>query len=253
MVYAIGRLELDFLSPTHLASLSQRLGFHPSDQVTLVKHLKKTPSDAELISWILTIDETPAYHIVPRGAFARDTYARLVEFLEDMTEGVERISVAGVTAGVSWLSSGIDVPSLVPELRSLASWTTDALVKSVVGEKSEEAKRGQITDFLQRIYFDLRSRGTTPSERAVNFAATEALTDLNDVFGDALKRGLQLDEISVESAPIVRPQSQVLDVKLAFFDPENTHRAGRTYRISVDVSTPLPARIGEGFRSWPSR
>ena len=59
MVYAIGRLELDFLSPTHLASLSQRLGFHPSDQVTLVKHLKKTPSDAELISWILTIEETP--------------------------------------------------------------------------------------------------------------------------------------------------------------------------------------------------
>lgn len=254
LVYAVGRLDIDFLSASHLASVTQRLGFDPYDHVALVKHLKENPPDAEPLAWVLTVEETPAYHLVPTGAFARETYAVLVEFLDDMTKGVERISVAGVAVGGSRLASGVEVPRLDPELRGLASWTTDALVKAVVGEKSGESPhRMAITDFLQRVYFELRSLGRTPVERAINFAATEALTDMNEVFGDALGRGLQLDRIEVEPAPIARPGADVLDVKLIFFDPENTNRASRVYRVSVDVSPRLPVRVGGSFRSWASR
>jgi hypothetical protein len=256
LVYAVGRLDVDFLSSSHLASVAQRLGFDPSDHVALVKHLKENPADAESLAWVLTIEETPAYHLVPAGAFARETYAVLVEFLDDMTLGVERISAAGVATGGSRLASGIEVPRLVPELRGLASWTTDALGKVVVGEKSGESiRRSAITDFLHKIYFELRSLGRTPAERAINFVATEALTDVNQVFGDALNRRLQLDRIEVEPAPIAWPGREVLDVKLIFFDAENTNHAGRVYRMSVDVSphTGLPVRVGGSFRSWPGR
>jgi hypothetical protein len=36
---------------------------------------------------------------------------------------------------------------------------------------------------------------------------------------------------------------------LKFFDPENTRRARRVYRFTVDVSDTMPVTLGE-VRSW---
>ena len=50
LVYAVGRLDVDFLSSSHLASVAQRLGFDPSDHVALVKHLKEDRKSTRLNS-----------------------------------------------------------------------------------------------------------------------------------------------------------------------------------------------------------
>jgi hypothetical protein len=40
-------------------------------------------------------------------------------------------------------------------------------------------------------------------------------------------------------------------VKLKFFDPENSRRAKKIYRFTIDVSDTIPVTLGE-VRSWSS-
>ncbi|MEW9555358.1 hypothetical protein [Nonomuraea sp. NPDC050783] len=106
-----------------------------------------------------------------------------------------------------------------------------------------------LTDFLARIYHDLRNRGATGPERALNFAATNAV-QARDVLSDALRRGLALQHIDVEPSPHARPASEVFDVTLRFFDPDNSHRAKRLYRYAIDVTDVMPVTVGPA-RTWP--
>ncbi|MFB2977960.1 hypothetical protein, partial [Microseira sp. BLCC-F43] len=39
------------------------------------------------------------------------------------------------------------------------------------------------------------------------------------------------------------------DVKLKFFDPENSRRAKKVFRFTIDVRDPMPVTLGE-VRSW---
>jgi hypothetical protein len=45
--------------------------------------------------------------------------------------------------------------------------------------------------------------------------------------------------------------SDCWDVKLKFFDPENSRRAKKIYRFTIDVSDTVPVTLGE-VRSWSS-
>ena len=157
------------------------------------------------------------------------------------------------------LQSGQIVPVVVPAVRGMYSWASQALVGHVLGavplaaEAAEayERQAGGVLDFLNRIYYDLRNLGLTAEDRALNYAATNAF-QVAEVIGGTSRAELDLDRIIVKKSPVCRPDSDCYDVELAFFDPNNTQRASRIHRFTVDVSDVLPVSIGT-VRSWTQR
>jgi cyanobactin maturation PatA/PatG family protease len=174
----------------------------------------------------LSLDSNPIYAIQPAGPFASDAFQRLRQFLnEQIIEGVERISIAGIVSGKARLLSGQTVPTVQPDLRGMSSWTTKALVRAAAdssgggGKVKDSGKNQALTDFLERIYFEFRNLGITPQDRALNYAATNAFSPAK-IFELALKDGMQFETIAVERSPVCRPDSDCWDIKLQFFDPD---------------------------------
>lgn len=259
LVYALGRLDFEYRNEARRESLEQAGLRDPYDPQALFAFLERRPTDAFSVTWILTQDETPIYAITPAGPFAAEIYTRLREFLrEQLTEGVERISLPGFVLGSTQLASGQMVPNVLPELRGMYSWSTGDLVKSLVGpgkgKKGEEAEDrghhlGAVESFLERIYHELRNLGILPQERALNYAATNAF-QASEVFRSAIESGLALDSIFVEKSPICRPGSDCWDVRLTFFSPSRRlEQAKDVFRFTVDVSDVVPVSIGK-LRRW---
>jgi cyanobactin maturation PatA/PatG family protease len=266
LVFALGTLGYDFGTEARRDSIAQHMAGpdnpapNPQDPTQLLAYLEANPDQAAAVIWTLSLDATPIYAVSPNGPFAAAAYERLRQFLgEQLTEGVERVSIPGVIAGQIRLMSGQTMPVIIPELRCMYSWSTAALIEAVCGKapsksaKAEEQethdrKTEAVANFLQRIYHELRNLGLTSQERAMNYAGAN-LANANDIFESALKRNLELHSIDVAPSPICRPDSDCWDVKLLFFDPENVLRAKTVYQFTVDVSDVCPVMVGP-VRSW---
>ncbi|HEY9661742.1 MAG TPA: hypothetical protein V6C65_25070, partial [Allocoleopsis sp.] len=230
----------------------------PLNQQTLLAYLKGEqpytephPWIASQIIWTLNLDATPIYAIVPSGAFASVIYDRLREFLQD--ENVERVSIPGYSGGGVRVASGQMVPAIIPAVQGMYSWSVEALLDVLMADGTElgatrQELRDRIREVLDRIYYDFRNLGITPQERALNFSATNAF-QLSTVISRAEENDQVLDTIEVEKSPICRPDSDCYDVKLRFFNPENSRRAKKVYRFTIDVSDVMPVTIGR-IRSW---
>jgi cyanobactin maturation PatA/PatG family protease len=269
LVYALGTLGYDFGTEARRDSLLQHM-----EGKNLLEYLEDDLSQAASLIWTLNLDATPIYAVQPQGAFAALAYGRIVQFLgEQHTDGVERVSIPGVIVGKVRLLSGQVVPVIWPELRGMYSWSTAALLEAISGSPAEEprteandqaqnssavdraaydASTQAVKGFLERVYFELRNLGTTPQERAINYAATNAL-NVASIFEAALKEDLELDTIEVERSPICREDSDCWDVKLTFFNPSKVfEQARKVYRFTVDVSDVVPVMVGP-VRSWSVR
>jgi cyanobactin maturation PatA/PatG family protease len=154
------------------------------------------------------------------------------------------------------LFSGQTVPVVeVGQNRGIYGWEVNTLITTAIqaararaSEQSEEGLRRSLREFLTRVYYDLRNLGTTSADRALNFAATNAFQAAH-TFAEAVAAGMALDTIAVEKSPFCRMDSDCWDVKLRFFDPDNSRRAKRVFRFTLDVSDLLPVTLGE-VRSW---
>ncbi len=258
LVYALGEIGFDYCTEARRDSLIQAGLDNPNDPAALIAHLAANPVQATAVTWILNQDVTPIYAIQPMGAFAANGYELLRNFLNSQVkEGVERVSVPGVIGGQTVLSHGQTVPVIIPELRGMYSWTTAKLVQAIAGSRPRAAddakkfdeKARDVSNFLERIYYEIRNLGITPQERAMNFAATNAF-QIESVFRSAILGGLKLDSITVEHSPICRPGSDCWDVKLTFFNPVRRLEQARTvYRFTVDVSDVVPVTVGK-VRNW---
>ena len=260
LVYALGQLDFDFPNEARRDSFLQLGIKNPNDPVEIVAHLRQHPSHASALSFTLVSDVTPLYAIQPAGPFAMEGYAKLVDCLEaQVTKGVERISVPGYVMGQRPLGSGQRVPQIIPEVRGMYTWSTGALVEAVVGpapEASDEAAVAEhsarvmgVSNFLERVYHELRNTGMSSRERALNYAATNAF-QIEHVFTTALTDGLRLDTIEVERSPLCRPESDCWDVKLTFFNPaKRLEQAREVFRFTVDVSDVVPVTVGR-MRRW---
>jgi hypothetical protein len=153
------------------------------------------------------------------------------------------------------LSTGQTVPIIRPEVRGMSAWTVAELVNKVT--KLLSAKSGadyadpheEITNFLERIYYEFRNLGISAQERALNYAATNALLFSKKLLQEA-EKGFHLDEIEVQRSPICRPDSDCWDVVLKFYDPQKVFEKSRhAIRFTVDVSYVNPVILGEP-RSW---
>ena len=90
------------------------------------------------------------------------------------------------------LFSGQQVPEVgVENLRGLYGWPVSTLTAAVVdalgAAADPQALRDALRGFLDRIYYDLRNLGVTSADRALNFAATNAIQTAT-AFSNALLR-----------------------------------------------------------------
>jgi subtilisin family serine protease len=274
MVYALGNLSYDFGTEARRDSFKQLMPPvevgdeivppNPYDARQLVAYLSDSLSEARALTWTLNIELTPVYALEPTGAFGADLYALLVNMLageiqaEDDESYIQRVSIPGrLTGNTVRLFSGQVVPVLQLESpRGTYGWKQNALIaqaaEAVSGRSTATADlktiQTNLRGFLDRIYYDLRNLGVLSSDRALNFAATNAFQAAM-VFSEALGGGMQLESIETEMSPFARADSDAWDVKMKFFDPENTRRARRVYRFTVDVSELMPVTLGD-VRSW---
>jgi len=276
LVYALGTLGYDFGSESRRDSFKQLMPAYdlgsgtmvpanPYDARQMVDYLASDISEARSMIWTLNIELTPVYAIEPKGAFARETYIALQELLagqiqpEDSEDYIERVSIPGILTGRTVrLFSGQVVPLIEPQnTRGLYGWKVNTLINAALGtvsasegEADEDAMRRTLGSFLNRVYYDLRNLGTTSQDRALNFSVTNAFQAAS-TFSQAVAQGMELDSITVEKSPFCRMDSDCWDVKLKFFDPENSRRAKKIFRFTIDVSDLIPVTLGE-VKTWSS-
>jgi cyanobactin maturation PatA/PatG family protease len=271
-VFALGRLSFDYGTRARrqyfLNEMRKTLGNEfrgVDDPVTLYNYLTRVDkperrytildehrftSRAEVtaLNWVLNMNDTPVYAIVPLGAFAHEIHDLLVSFLNDqLTDGAERVSLPGVIIGQATLFTGEVVPIVQPDIRGMFSWKTSALVDLIQKQaKGDRAADTPLLDFLNRVYSQTHNLGLTSQDRAINFAATDALMNAG-IFRKIRKdhAELEFDSFSVERSPICRADADCWDVVLYFYDPTNLMRARRAIRYTIDVADVVPIIVGE--------
>lgn len=258
LVYALGEVGYDFGTDTRQASFLLQAAKDVREPQHMLEHLADNPSSATGIIWTLNIEGVPIYAIQPSGPYAADGYGRLRNFLaSQLAQEAERIAVPGIIGGSVRLLNRQWVPVIIPELRGMTPWSAKALIQSVLGKSpakkqdrmSYEQEAADISNFLERIYYEMRNPGVTPQERAINYAATHA-AQVGRVFRETVKAGLKLDAITAERTPLCRPGSDCWDVKLTFFHPSKRLEEARlVYRLTVDVSDLVPVTMGKA-RQW---
>ena len=272
LVYALGSLGFDFGTEARRDSFKQLMApavfngvpvpANPYDARQLVEHLRVMPSEASSLIWTVSLELTPIYAIEAVGPYATEVNAILIDFLgsanvpTNSLDHIERISVPGKLSSRSVrLYSGQVVPVLeIDSPRGLYGWQANRLITNsmdelgVKGADDREATADTLRSFLDKVYYELRNLGRLSSDRALNFAATNAF-QATRVFAEAVTTGLRLDHVEVEESPYARPESDAWDVKLKFFDPENLRRARQVFRFTIDVSDTMPVTMGE-VRSW---
>lgn len=271
LVYALGTLGYDFGTEARRDTFKQLMPpvkfgevavpANPYDARQMVDYLNTNPSESKALIWTLNLELTPIYAIEPLGPFGHHVYDVLRELLAGEVEAetaenfIQRVSVPGSVSGRTVrLFSGQVVPVIeTGNVRGLYGWRTNALIgkalENISSEGMDEKRiRRSLDGFLNRVYYDLRNLGATSRDRALNFATTNAFQAAS-TFSMALGDGMELDSIGVEKSPVCRLDSDCWDVKLRFFDPENSRRAKRVFRFTIDVSDTIPVTLGE-VRTW---
>lgn len=256
--YVLGQLGYDFGTEANQDCFTQLAGAPLYDPEALLNFLNDNPATAANITWTLSLDATVTYAVQPCGPFANLIYDRLKGFLKEQVDnGAERVSLPGIIKGSTHLMNGQEVPVIYPDIRGMYSWATDDLVQAALGEAPKEEKAAQlhadktegVRNFLERIYYEVRNLGTTPQERAMNYAATNAF-QVSTVYHKAIQQEMKLDSIDVERSPVCRPGSDCWDVVLTFFNPaKRMEQARHVHRFTVDVSEVIPVTVGK-VRDW---
>ena len=274
-IYALGTLAYDFGNEARRDTFKQRMTSaefegvivppNPYDARQMVEHLDRNPDAGRSLIWLLQLDADTIYVLEPKGPFAAEIYEMFLLMLagqlepEPSNELIERVSIpARRTNRTVELFSGEVVPvATIHNVRGMYGWKVNALVEAAlaavleaegVEEAEETAVRQGLTAFLNRVYHDLHNVGQMSRDRALNFAATN-IFQAASTFAEAIAHGRRLDTIEVEKSPYCRLNSDCWDIKLIFFDPENSHRARQVFRFTIDVADSVPVTIGK-IKSW---
>ncbi|HAX85206.1 MAG TPA: hypothetical protein DCY91_02840 [Cyanobacteria bacterium UBA11370] len=272
-VYALGTIGYDFGDETRRDSFKERMAPaevngimvppDPHDPRQMVEYLDRNPDESRSLIWTLSLDGDTIYALEPTAAFSTEIYEMFLLMLagqlepETSDDFVERISVpARRTNRTVELFSGQVVPVvMVHNVRGMYGWKVNSLVNSAMAAISRRVDEAQVplvqqalTFFLNRVYNDLRNVGQTSRDRALNFAATN-IFQAAVTFAQAIAERRQLDTITVEKSPFCRINSDCWDVKLEFYDPENSRRGRKLFRFTLDVKLLMPVTLGE-VKSW---
>jgi len=248
LVYVIGTLSVAFATDARRDSLAHTISGNPEDPKVLAQSLQSNPELAEELIFTISNANVPLYAIRPTGAFSAQAYQRLIEFYNEQVNGsIERVALPGIIQGTTQNRHGQQLNVVIPALRGLASWTTDALMGTV--DSKDDNTEANVRNFLDRVYYELRNRGLSPKDRAINYAASNVY-QVGAVFSQALKDGLQLANIGVANSPLSMPGRSMFDVELSFFNPlKRQEEAVKVYSFAVDVTDVIPVTVGD-IRSW---
>ena len=270
LIYALGRIGYDFGTQARMDAFVQRMGpdqspFNPGQ---LLNFLAKREVETRMLIWTLNIEQTPLYAIEPGEPFAQDIYAQLAAALEGQMKEqgdaayIERVSLPGYLTGKTVrLYSGQVVPVVSALARGLYCWDVNKVIEDAVNAAGANHPPEQVhkmriglREFLHRMGYHFRNLGLSPSERAMNFAATTAAAQMatalaQHLIADSGSGSRQLANIAVEKSPLCRPGSDYWDVRLAFFDPASSRHVMRIVRYTIDVSDVMPVTVGEP-KSW---
>jgi cyanobactin maturation PatA/PatG family protease len=220
----------------------------------------ENPFVASNVIWTLNLDATPVYAIRPQGPFAGDIYEVLRVFFkqQQLQNGAERVAIPGYLVGQTRLLNGQVVPVILPERMGLDNWNTGALALAIrqniapndqLTQEQQDLAGQEIGRFLDRIHHEFRNLGITPQDRALNYAATNALV-VSEAIAREAGRGYRLDSVEVGRSPICRLGSDCWDVTLTFFHPSRRLEMARTVsKVCVDVTDVVPVIVGKE-RSW---
>jgi len=259
LVFALGAVGFDFGSVARRDAFARAMGAgagagpgDADDERAVLDHLVAHPLDAATVLWTLSLDRSPLYAIMPVGPYAAAIYEQLVRLTRGQRGEVERVSLPGqLTDARVELESGEVVPVVaIDSLRGLHGLDATAIADAAAAHVSPSPAglREALRELLTRIYVDLANAGCTSAQRALNFAITNAY-QLADSVAAALARDMVLDTVDTERSAICRQDSDCWDVRLRFFDPENSRRARKVFRFTIDVSDILPVTLGE-IRGW---
>lgn len=221
-VYALGTIGYDFGDETRRDTFQQTMFApevngvivppDPYDPRQMVEHLDRHPDDSRSLIWTLSLDGDIIYALEPTGAFSSQIYEMFLLMLagqlepESSNDFVERVSIpAKLTNRTVELFSGQVLPVVkVHNVRGMYGWKVNTLVDAAmaaIARRVDEAQaplvRQALSNFLHRVYNDLRNIGNTSRDRALNFAATN-IFQAAATFAQAIAQGRQLDIITVE-------------------------------------------------------
>ena len=269
-VYAIGKLSFDYGTRQRRDYFRNAIGGDPDAPTNLYGYLtKRSPegseyaiidgrpfssrTDVTAITWYLKIDETPVYAILPQGAFAFEAYDTFLSFLKTQEfpgEGKERatrMALPGLIAGETTLYTGERIPIVVPDQRGLANWNINALSGAIQKAIPDAVAAEFLDQILDRLHELTRNLGLESRDRAINYAATDALrigSLLSDNFSKI--KDMELDTLEVTASPLCRPGFDCWDVTVIFYNPEFLTKARRAIRYTIDVSDTIPRIVGDG-------
>lgn len=260
-IFVLGTLDYSFLSRERKRVFEKRIGFWKAKEdvdQSLKGFLEANHYHFDLMTWTLNIDGAPVYALVPDGAFAKSLYGDFAGHYERLraqdSQTAERLSVAGWVIGKIQLYSGQTIPVVKPVGWGLESWNTEDILSRAYGDIDDDQERQQLLQelevFLRRIYYSLRNKGLEPTERAINFAATQAFVlgseQFQSVFKETRELGLVFDSITVEKSDMSPHGADCWDVDLIFFRPtDQAGTAKRLYRFTIDIADVLPVTINE--------
>jgi cyanobactin maturation PatA/PatG family protease len=281
LVYALGSLSYDFGSEIGRQEFEQYMSREaghgdpehgdpdrptPHEVRQLIEYLDRNRTERDCLIWTLVIGGSPVYGLIPEGPYADAIYETFLQLLagqslaRDQSDFVERISIPGRRTGeMIRLHSKAELPIVaVTDLRGIYGWKINALASDAVhriyGAESTPAGvslHHALTDFLNRVYFELHNLGQMSRDRAMNFAATN-IFQAASVFARAIDEGRVLDTIAVNKSPVCRLHSDCWDLSLTFFDPDNETRAAKIVQFTIDVSDMMPVTVGD-VKSWLKR
>jgi subtilisin family serine protease len=285
-VYALGTIGFDFGTETRRDTFRQLMpsvvrrgegpdgvdvfvDANPFDVFQLTDYLDANRHESTKLIWTLNLDLTPIYAIEAEPYYPEFVYDLLRQALRNQSlppdddDFVARVSLPGVLTGRTvQLFSGQVVPVVVAQRRGMYIWNESQLVNTVItalrgGEDApdfdEPTIRTTLRSFLDKVYFECRNLGQSPSDRALNFAVTNAYQ-----FGSGIANGLltgrlnvagaeediyTLDTIEVVKSPYCRIDSDCWDVRVRWFNPENDRKAKSVYQFTIDVNDVLPASL----------
>jgi subtilisin family serine protease len=285
-VYALGTIGFDFGTETRRDTFRQLMpqvlqrgagpgntdvlvDANPFDVFQLSDYLENYPNESTSVIWTLNLDLTPIYAIESEPYYPETVYWLLRQALRnqalepDQDDFVARVSVPAVMTGRTvQLFSGQVVPVICAQRRGMYSWNETRLLDEVIRalqegpdapDFDEPTVRMIVRSFLDKVYFQCRNLGQAPSDRALNFAVTNAYQ-----FGNQIAHGLltgrtnvpgaeeiiyTLDTIEVVKSPYCRIDSDCWDVRVRWFNPENDRSAKSVFQFTIDVNDVVPASL----------
>lgn len=266
----------------------------PDDPLQVHRYLQDHRWALDKVIWTLKVDRDAVYALEPEpdaraswqarsnapdGTVVHPVYSAFMKAIagqaeDDQSEDhISQVSLAGSLTGrdVRLLSRAV-VPVVEVMAKQVYLWFDNAIVESATSAFLNDERiaeigpgvdtRGTANDVVQAIlnktHAELRNRGLTPADRALNFLGT-GLVHLGEFLKEPLFAGWELSDVQfrrnapaedlnfytlgrviVSKSPVDRINSDCWDVNLVFFDPRAPDRAKACYIFTVDVSDRVP-------------